>query len=401
MPGLWDNGQDRRPNLQNGGRKLASTEQPAASISAMAPPDAVPPLSMLAELPKLELPLSSAAGTELVVEVESNPQHLLNHVSLQRFRLTNNLQAACGVTIRMRLFGQGRFVEQEAKETEQCCQFQRWGDQYVFSFPFRGLTPGTIPIRELRVMVTRPDQPGKATFFELPDQSLSVRISDPASASQTPGIVISGGINLDFSQLRELYGSDIKNLLTLNAQREVEVGQAAVQWQAIRLRFVEEATIEPEGALPTELSLQFPGGVAIDLVKIPAGEFLMGSLPDQGKDDERPAHQVLVSRDFYLSKFTVTQEQYSAAMGNNPAKFPLSPQHPVENVSWEDAQEFCRRVQSHLRNSPAALSNPSVSVEQFSIAHRSRVGVCLSQWRADCVLVRRRSGSVAEPRLVR
>ena len=61
-------------------------------------------------------------------------------------------------------------------------------------------------------------------------------------------------------------------------------------------------------------------GERLELVQIPAGEFLMGS-PDSDQDaspDEKPQHRVRITRPFYLSKYEVTQEQWQAVMGSMP-----------------------------------------------------------------------------------
>jgi formylglycine-generating enzyme required for sulfatase activity len=58
---------------------------------------------------------------------------------------------------------------------------------------------------------------------------------------------------------------------------------------------------------------------------------------------ENPIHQVSV-KEFYLGKYSVTQEQWQAVMGNNPSYFSGNPQNPVEQVSWNDCQEFCQKL---------------------------------------------------------
>ena len=78
---------------------------------------------------------------------------------------------------------------------------------------------------------------------------------------------------------------------------------------------------------------------------IPAGDFMMGS-PDSDKDaqgDEKPQHQVRITKPFYLGKYLVTQEQWEAIMGKNPSHF-KGPKNPVEMVSWDDCQEFLKRL---------------------------------------------------------
>ena len=64
--------------------------------------------------------------------------------------------------------------------------------------------------------------------------------------------------------------------------------------------------------------------------------------PD-AESDEKPQHQVTL-KSFSIGKYSVTQEQYQAVMGNNPSNFKDNPKNPVENVSWNDAQEFCKKL---------------------------------------------------------
>ena len=80
----------------------------------------------------------------------------------------------------------------------------------------------------------------------------------------------------------------------------------------------------------------------LEMVLIPAGEFLMGS-PDSDRyaaGDEKPQHRVRITRPFYLGKYPVTQEQWEAVMGGTPSQF-KGPNYPVEQVSWDDCQQFC------------------------------------------------------------
>ena len=95
----------------------------------------------------------------------------------------------------------------------------------------------------------------------------------------------------------------------------------------------------------TSFTENLPNGITLEMVNLPAGEFLMGS-PDSdsdASDDEKPPHQVKVNS-FAIGKYPVTQAQYQAVMGTNPSRFKNNPQNPVENVSWNDAQAFCQKL---------------------------------------------------------
>jgi len=96
---------------------------------------------------------------------------------------------------------------------------------------------------------------------------------------------------------------------------------------------------------PTPFTEKLPNRVTLEMVSLPAGQFLMGS-PDSdsdASDDEKPPHQVKVNS-FAIGKYPVTQAQYQAVMGTNPSHFKNNPQNPVEQVSWEDAQAFCQKL---------------------------------------------------------
>lgn len=101
-----------------------------------------------------------------------------------------------------------------------------------------------------------------------------------------------------------------------------------------------------EPALPRRIS----NCIGMTLTLVPAGTFKMGSPPtetDRG-DDESPQHEVTISQPFYMGIYPVTQRQFEAMMGHNPSYFNSlrggGPEFPVENVSWNDAVEFCRRL---------------------------------------------------------
>ena len=85
--------------------------------------------------------------------------------------------------------------------------------------------------------------------------------------------------------------------------------------------------------------------VDVQMVRVEGGAFTMGCTREQTDcgDDEKPAHQVRVSS-FELSKYEVTQELWEAVMGENPRSFKNCPQCPVERVSWDDVQEFLRKL---------------------------------------------------------
>lgn len=81
-----------------------------------------------------------------------------------------------------------------------------------------------------------------------------------------------------------------------------------------------------------------------NMVAVEGGTFTMGATPEQGvaDNDERPTHQVTLSS-FSIGRYEVTQEEWRAVMGSNPASF-NGEKCPVEFVSWNDCQSFIAKL---------------------------------------------------------
>jgi len=95
--------------------------------------------------------------------------------------------------------------------------------------------------------------------------------------------------------------------------------------------------------------------IGLELIRIPAGEFQMGA--EDGEDREKPVHTIRLTRPFYLAKYPVTQAQWEAVMGKNPSRFTGEFQMgaPVEQVSWDEIQDFLRKLNEKERNGPYRL----------------------------------------------
>ncbi len=96
---------------------------------------------------------------------------------------------------------------------------------------------------------------------------------------------------------------------------------------------------------PAQSFTENVNGVSLEMVAMPAGTFFMGTDdadPRRHGENEEPAHSVTVP-EFYLGKFEVTQAQWRAVMGTDPSHF-KGDDLPVDQVSWKDAQEFCRKL---------------------------------------------------------
>ena len=87
-------------------------------------------------------------------------------------------------------------------------------------------------------------------------------------------------------------------------------------------------------------------GVEFKMIPVEGGTFTMGATSEQGNDansNEKPAHRVTL-RDYYIGETEVTQALWQAVMGDNPSYFQGDLQRPVEQVSWNDCQEFIKKL---------------------------------------------------------
>jgi len=120
-------------------------------------------------------------------------------------------------------------------------------------------------------------------------------------------------------------------------------------------------------------------GTGIEMVLIPPGEFVMGKSTDdeEAEDHECPTHTVRITTAFYLGRYEVTQQQYAKVMGKDPSKFSAGGklsvdglmndgwtrreaeqavkergvrglELPVEAVSWDDCDAFCKKTNLRL-----------------------------------------------------
>lgn len=122
------------------------------------------------------------------------------------------------------------------------------------------------------------------------------------------------------------------NLLSATAHRAVARRQNGMVWN--------------DGGYPPRLF----NSLGMQLALIPPGTFLMGAAADESGHfpNETPQHEITLTRPFYLGLYPVTQRDYRTVMGANPSHFTGrnggAPNHPVEQVTWDDAVAFCERL---------------------------------------------------------
>lgn len=96
-----------------------------------------------------------------------------------------------------------------------------------------------------------------------------------------------------------------------------------------------------------EISIPVKNGITIDMVKVEAGTFMMGATSEMQNpwDDEKPVREVILTNDYYIGKYEVTQSLWQAVMGTNPSYF-KGDNLPVEQVSWDNCLEFISKLNS-------------------------------------------------------
>jgi formylglycine-generating enzyme required for sulfatase activity len=94
---------------------------------------------------------------------------------------------------------------------------------------------------------------------------------------------------------------------------------------------------------PAPSGKTYKNSIGMEFVLIPAGSFDKKFTVKNEFGEEQAKTRFIISKPFYLGKYEVTQEQWVAVMGGNPSHF-KGRTNPVEQVSWNDAQEFIRRL---------------------------------------------------------
>jgi formylglycine-generating enzyme required for sulfatase activity len=133
-----------------------------------------------------------------------------------------------------------------------------------------------------------------------------------------------------------LSSADVSALISVTQKISKEIAGKTME---------EEAEEEAEEAAEEAAKKRALESIAQSMVYVSGGTFAMGCTSEQGSscyDDEKPAHYVTVSS-FHIGKYEVTQAQWKLLMGSNPSGF-QGDNRPVENVSWDDAQAFIRKL---------------------------------------------------------
>jgi formylglycine-generating enzyme required for sulfatase activity len=127
------------------------------------------------------------------------------------------------------------------------------------------------------------------------------------------------------------------------AEREATEAKAKAEREATEAKAKLTAEIGA-GRVGAAIGLPLAGKTVMPFVFCPAGSFTMGSPPaEDGRSDDENQVSVTLSKGFWMAKTEVTQAQWCAVMGSAPSRFEGN-DLPVEDVSWDEAQEFIKKV---------------------------------------------------------
>ena len=94
------------------------------------------------------------------------------------------------------------------------------------------------------------------------------------------------------------------------------------------------------------------------LVELPPGRFTMGSGSSEiGRGDDEVIHDVEITRPFLIGQYEVTQQEWRTVMGASPSHFSAcGPRCPVENVTFDDVQQFIAKLNGHVARTPESVA---------------------------------------------
>lgn len=152
-----------------------------------------------------------------------------------------------------------------------------------------------------------------------------------------------------------------------------------------------------------QLPKEIVNSIGMRVVLVPAGAFLMGSPQgEQDRNADEHQHRVRITKAFYLGAYEVTQAEYLHVTETNPSYFAATgdgrnsvqrqdtSQFPVENVSWEDAAEFCRKLSAAPQEQQAGRVYRLPTEAEWEYACRSgtvtpfSIGMELNGKQANC-----------------
>jgi formylglycine-generating enzyme required for sulfatase activity len=150
----------------------------------------------------------------------------------------------------------------------------------------------------------------------------------------------------------------VKELFPTHEQQPVRIiGEDVIGVFALA-RVSGKPVVEPPKVLKMKVGDVVTNSIGMKMVLVPAGQFTFGSATSEaGRDEDEREQRVTISKPMLVGAYEVTQRQYVKVMGKNPSYFSKggdgskalkgienTDDFPVEQVTWDDATEFCRKL---------------------------------------------------------
>jgi formylglycine-generating enzyme required for sulfatase activity len=123
---------------------------------------------------------------------------------------------------------------------------------------------------------------------------------------------------------------------------------------------------------------QTRNSIGMEFALIPSGSFMMGC--SECGDAEKPKHKVSITNSFFIGKYEVTQGQWKQVMGSNPSNFQNCGDNcPVESVSWNDTQEFIKKLCEAEKMNPCKYRLPTEAEWEYAARAGSKTSIYMGE----------------------
>ena len=170
--------------------------------------------------------------------------------------------------------------------------------------------------------------------------ALHFNLADPAPIMGTMNVMSTPGM-VDVYVDGKLVGRTPMMHDLLVGSHTIELRKQGFKEYKQSIRVEENNVVDVVATMTEDKSyVETAKGINLKMVYVEGGTFVMGS--NSGESDEMPVHYVTLDS-YYIGETEITQAQWRAVMGSNPSTY-KGDNHPVEKVSWDDAQEFCKKL---------------------------------------------------------
>ena len=179
-------------------------------------------------------------------------------------------------------------------------------------------------------------------YIEASISTLHFNLADPAPIMGTMNVVSTPGM-VDVYVDGKLVGRTPMMHDLLVGSHTIELRKQGFKDYKQSIRVEENNVVDIVATMAEhkdETYIETAKGINLKMIYVEGGTFAMGS--NSGESDERPVHNVTLDS-YYVGETEITQAQWRAVMGSNPSRY-TGDNRPVENVSWNDAQAFCKKL---------------------------------------------------------